>query len=210
MSDIKYKTEQEQFWSGKFGDAYVDRNVGGGLLESNIAFFAKIFSHTGLIDSIIELGANRGINLQAIKHLLPDTQLDAVEINKTAYDLLLRWGGCTNVYHQSALDFTATQQYDLSIVKGVLIHISPEYLDNIYDVLYQSSKRWILIAEYYNPTPVEIEYRGHTERLFKRDFAGELMDRYPDLKIVDYGFVWHRDTHYPLGDTNWFLMEKPV
>ncbi len=210
MNDINYKTEQEQFWSGEFGDAYVDRNVGEDLLESNTAFFAKIFAQTGPMDSILELGANRGINLQAIKRLLPNVQLEAVEINKTAYELLRQWGGCVRVYHQSALEFSAPQPYDLSMVKGVLIHIHPDYLDKMYDVLYQSSKRWILIAEYYNPTPVEIAYRGHAERLFKRDFAGELMDRYPDLRLVDYGFVWHRDARYPLGDTTWFLMEKSI
>jgi len=27
------------------------------------------------------------------------------------------------------------------------------------------------VAEYYNPSPVAIPYRGHTDRLFKRDFA---------------------------------------
>ncbi|MCF7970954.1 MAG: hypothetical protein K9L22_07280 [Methylococcaceae bacterium] len=205
---MTYKTEQEQFWSGEFGDEYVQRNFGGGLIDSNAAFFAKVFANTGSVDSIIEFGSNRGINLHAIKRLLPDTQLDAVEINKLAYELLVEWGGCANVFHQSALDFAVTRQYEMSLIKGVLIHINPAYLEQMYDVLYKSSKRWILVGEYYNPTPVEIDYRGHKGRLFKRDFAGEMMDRYPSLKIVDYGFIWHRDAHFPLGDMTWFLMEK--
>jgi spore coat polysaccharide biosynthesis protein SpsF len=44
--------------------------------------------------------------------------------------------------------------------------------------------------------------------LFKRDFAGEMMDRYPDLKLLDYGFVYHRDPAFPDDDITWFLMEK--
>ena len=36
-------------------------------------------------------------------------------------------------------------------------------------------------------------YRGHTARLFKRDFAGEMLDRFSDLRLVDYGFRYHRD-----------------
>ena len=56
--------------------------------------------------------------------------------------------------------------------------------------------------------PVEVVYRGHTGRLFKRDFASELLDRYSDLRLVDYGFVYHRDPTFPLDDFNWFLMEK--
>ena len=64
-----------------------------------------------------------------------------------------------------------------------------------------------MICEYYNPTPVTVPYRGASERLFKRDFAGELMDRF-DLALVDYGFVYHRDSHFPQDDLTWFLLEK--
>lgn len=36
------KTEQEQFWTGEFGDEYTERNKGGLALASNTALFAKI------------------------------------------------------------------------------------------------------------------------------------------------------------------------
>ena len=52
---------------------------------------------------------------------------------------------------------------------------------------------FIGLVEYYNPTPVEVEYRGHVQKLFKRDFAGEMLDRFPDLTLVHYGFAYHRD-----------------
>jgi spore coat polysaccharide biosynthesis protein SpsF len=55
---------------------------------------------------------------------------------------------------------------------------------------------------------VSVPYRGHTERLFKRDFAGELMDRFPDLRLLAYGFNYHRDPSFAFGDDTWFLMEK--
>ena len=85
------------------------------------------------------------------------------------------------------------------LIKTVLIHINPDALPEVYERLYKSSKQYICVAEYYNPTPVVVEYRGHTERLFKRDFAGELMDQFPDLKLVDYGFVYHRDNAFRSG-----------
>lgn len=50
-------------------------------------------------------------------------------------------------------------------------------------------------------------YRGHARRLFKRDFAGEMIDRY-GLSLVDYGFVYHRDAVSPQDDVTWFLMER--
>jgi spore coat polysaccharide biosynthesis protein SpsF len=45
-------------------------------------------------------------------------------------------------------------------------------------------------------------------RLWKRDFAGEMLDRFPDLKVVDYGFVWRRDPIAPMDDITWVLLEK--
>ena len=60
------------------------------------------------------------------------------------------------------------------MIKGVLIHINPDMLNNVYEKLYDSSDRYILVAEYYNPTPVNVSYRGYNDRLFKRDFAGEM------------------------------------
>jgi pseudaminic acid biosynthesis-associated methylase len=81
-------------------------------------------------------------------------------------------------------------------------------LSNAYETLYESSNKYILVAEYYNRTPVSIKYRDHNDRLFKRDFAGEILDKYPDLTLVDYGFVYHRDNNFPKDDLSWFLLEK--
>ena len=67
---------------------------------------------------------------------------------------------------------------DLTFTAGVLIHINPERLPIVYENLVSLSSRYILVAEYYNPTPTEVNYRGHNERLFKRDFAGELIDSF--------------------------------
>lgn len=89
---------------------------------------------------------------------------------------------------------------------GVLIHINPDMLGQAYEHLYNAANKYVLINEYYNPSPVEVTYRGHEARLFKRDFAGEMMDRY-DLTLVDYGFTYHRDPD-PLDDLTWFLLKK--
>jgi spore coat polysaccharide biosynthesis protein SpsF len=94
------------------------------------------------------------------------------------------------------------------LIKGVLIHINPESLQKVYQNMYKASSKYICICEYYNPVPVTVNYRGHTDKLFKRDFASEIMDKYSDLKLVDYGFVWHRDNTFPIGDVTWFLLEK--
>ncbi len=205
---MNYKTEQESFWAGEFGDEYSQRNNSEQLLVSKTAFFATILQKTGLLDSVLELGSNIGLNLQAIDKLTPKTALSAVEINTFAKEQLEQWGGCQEIFHQSALAFETPKRYDMTMILGVLIHINPNELSQMYQTLYEHSQRWILLSESYNPTPVEVSYRGNEGRYFKRDFAGEMMTQYPDLKLVDYGFVYHRDPAFPLDDTTWFLMEK--
>ncbi len=72
------------------------------------------------------------------------------------------------------------------------------------------SNKYICIAEYYNPTPIENTYRGFEGFLFKRDFAGELLDSYDDLQLIDYGFAYRRDNnyHHYYDDISWFLLGK--
>lgn len=202
-----FKTEQEEFWAGDFGDEYIGRNRGKNIVIANIALFSKILSRTVSINSILEYGANIGLNLKAIRELIPVAQISAIEINKKAVEELnkLKY---VNVFHESVLDYEPDILYDFVFIKGVLIHIKPDFLPLIYERLYTSSKRYICLMEYYNPTPVEVTYRGHSEKLYKRDFAGEIMDKYPDLQLIDYRFVYKRDNVFPLGDFTWFLLEK--
>lgn len=44
---MAYKTEQETFWAGEFGDAYILRNQGKAALAAKTAMFARIVSRGG-------------------------------------------------------------------------------------------------------------------------------------------------------------------
>lgn len=82
-------------------------------------------------------------------------------------------------------------------------------LDKAYDQLYKYSHKYILVSEYYSTTPTEIIYRGNEGKLYKRDFAGEMMEKYSDLEIVDYGFIYRRSLSIPaVDDVTYFLMRK--
>lgn len=218
-------TEQEKFWSGEFGDEYSHRNSVD-LLPAKIQFFMRAIAKVDLacFGSLIEFGANTGLNLRAMRQVFTDQgwpmpELAAVEINAGACNAMLdaTWVDRTkappvDISHASILDFgppwsAADKQFDLALSMGLLIHIAPDDLPNAYDQLYKSSRRYILIAEYYSRQPVEIEYRGHTGRLWKRDFCTEFMERFPDVKRVDYGYVDHHDD-YPLDDVHWWLFRK--
>jgi spore coat polysaccharide biosynthesis protein SpsF len=205
---MNFKTEQEAFWAGEFGTEYIQRNRSNALLASNLDFFAKALRAARGVKTCIEFGANIGMNLKALKLLHPAQEQHGIEINADAARELAQVIPPHHVHHSSILDFNPPQTWDLVLVKGVLIHINPDALPQVYDKLVAASGKYLLVAEYYNPVPAAIPYRGHTDRLFKRDFAGEIMDRHRQMELVDYGFAYRRDPIFPQDDITWFLMEK--
>ena len=209
MPDKTFATEQEAFWAGEFGVEYTARQDRDAWIAANIEFFHRALTKAPDVASIMELGCNAGLNLSALSQIKPVLALSAVEINETAAEVA-RSQTQAAITIGSILDpLDGDGLYDLTFTKGVLIHINPDQLEKVYDNLFRLSRRYVLVAEYYNPSPVEITYRGHSGRLFKRDFAGELMDRH-GLKLVDYGFAWHRDPACAQDDLTWFLLEKSI
>ena len=200
--------EQEKFWQGEFGTEYITRNQTNEFLKANENLFKTIFEFTHDISSILELGANVGMNLQAIRNLIPDVEIDALEINEVAADILKSKSICRNVYNGSIADAHFKHKYDLVFTKTVLIHLNEKDLEKAFQCLYNYSNKYILIAEYFNPVPVTIRYRGHDNKLFKRDFCEDLCKMFPDLKLIKYGFVYRNDPLFPLDDITWFLLEK--
>ncbi|MBF0498567.1 MAG: pseudaminic acid biosynthesis-associated methylase [Candidatus Riflebacteria bacterium] len=221
------KTEQIAFWEGSFGDAYTDRNA---VKSSDRApFFARLLSRTLGVRDICELGANKGHNLEAIHGLSSNFQLTGVEINEKAF-AEMRKKPFIKAVHSSIQEFAPTMissgesaselktprvesyadtgEFDLVFTCGVLIHIGPADLPAILNKMFDLSRRYILINEYYNPAPVELEYRGNVGKLFKRDFGGEFWNQAPErLRLVDIGFLWQRIE--PAWDnTTWWLFEK--
>ena len=204
---MSFKTSQENFWAGEFGDDYINRNSNEEFITSNSILFGQILKSAPNVKSIVELGCNIGLNLLALNRINNNFELCGFEINKTAAQKA-RELKIANVFDGTVLDvLPAEKKYDVSFTKGVLIHINPDELDMVYRNLYSLSKRYIIVCEYYNPSPVMIKYRGNEDRLFKRDFAGELIDTY-NLNLIDYGFVYHRDNYSPQDDITWFLLEK--
>lgn len=205
---MNFKTEQEKFWAGEFGKQYIQRNQSERLLASNINLFSKALIHTSGIKSILEFGANIGMNLKTLNLLLPESEKYAVEINHSASEYLKNVIPEENISNTSILDFSTSRKYELTLIKGVLIHIDPNELGTVYKKLVDATNKYLLIVEYYNPSPVAIDYRGHKDKLFKRDFAGEVMEQHPEMKLIDYGFVYHKDPNFPQDDVTWFLLQK--
>ena len=94
------------------------------------------------------MGSNIGHNLLALKQLLTKCRLSAVEINKQAVSELKENLPEVDLQFASILEFHPIDLWDLVFTKGVLIHINPDKLPMVYDLMYKSSSHYILIAEY--------------------------------------------------------------
>ncbi len=198
-------TEQEKFWKDKFGKDYTDRNLV--TPEARKPYFANVIAKTSGVQKICELGANKGHNLESFGLLGEDYSLTGVEINQYAYGEMAS-NKRINAVNSSIQNYSPDDKFDLVFTCGVLIHIAPDDLPDIYRKMFGLSKKYILINEYFNPVPAVIEYRGHENRLFKRDFGGEFWDMFPErLKLLDYGFQWKR-VEPTWDDTTWWLFEK--
>lgn len=202
-----YATEQEEFWAGAFGREYIGRNNEETIVESNVALFDRVLKSASSVKSIVELGCNVGLNIRALHRLKKDFEICGYEINAVAAEQAAQLK-IAKIINETVLNDLSTEvKFDLSFTKGVLIHINPSKLRKVYENLCNLSNRYVLVCEYYNPSPVEVEYRGNKDRLFKRDFAGDLIDEY-NLRLIDYGFVYRRDVRFPQDDLSWFLLEK--
>lgn len=194
------------FWAGQEGVDYIDRNTSPNLLASNLVLFAGILDRFQIHpSSIFEFGANIGLNLDALRLLLPQATLKCVEINPRAHRELIKKNYSAHLGDIES--FATNETFDLVFTKGVLIHIDPSNLLSVYKKMIQFSSRYILLAEYFSRTPTDLRYHGKENVLFKRDFAAEIIELDSTLEVVGSGFS-SRLSVFPQDDINWYLLEK--
>jgi pseudaminic acid biosynthesis-associated methylase len=167
-------TEQEQFWQGDFGTAYVHRNASLDW-RKRIPFWRAILDQTRP-RSVLEIGCNIGTNLKAIRAASPTITAWGCDINQTAISEAADAG--LSVIEASVHDLGDVwwERFDLTFTVGVLIHIAPEDLERAMRAIIASSKRYVLAVEYADELEVEVAYRGHAERLWRRPFGKMYQD----------------------------------
>lgn len=205
------ETDQTAFWRGGFGTEYVQRNaLDADSLRRRMAMWARVLERiqANPPKSALEVGANIGINIAALRSLL-EAELFAVEPNPTARMQLVETGlmDAAKVFDAvgDALPLPSAS-VDLAFTCGVLIHVAPTALETTCREIHRVSRRYIACIEYFSTSPEEKLYRGHAGKLFKRDFGGYWWDLFPDLRLIDHGFFWRRTTG--LDDLTWWLFEK--
>ena len=204
-------TKQLETWRGAFGDQYISRNdARPEVIRGKTAAWAEMLRPMAgaMPRKIIEVGANIGLNLRALRAFV-DAELIAIEPNVAARERLVSDGVLDR---EHVHDGVATAiplpdgSADLAFTSTVLIHVPPADLEAACREIHRVSSRYILCNEYFAAQPESIAYRGHTDLLFKRDFGAFWLDTFPDLRLLDYGFLWRRMA--AMDNTTWWVFEK--
>lgn len=200
-------------WAGAFGNAYIERNrvTDSSTADATVAFSRMLAAiPDGGVRSILEVGANVGINLTGLRELRPETALAAVEPNPSAASVLrassLDLRGVVRA-DGAALPF-ATGAFDLVFTNGVLIHVPPDRLAAVMREITRVSSTYVLCSEYFSHVPEEVPYHGEQGLLWKRDFGLAYLETCPGLEVVDYGFLWQPELP-TFDDLTWWLFRVP-
>lgn len=181
-------------WRSDFGDEYTDRNNYD--WKKRTPLYKEILSDL-VIKDILEIGSNRGKNLQALSQL--GYSVMGVEPNVKArkeaesLDILTFPGQANDIPFGS-------NTFDLVFTCGVLIHVPPKELTKSMEEIIRVSRKYILAIEYEAPAETMVIYRGKRDMLWKRPF-GKLYKKL-GIKLVKHGKTDIDKCHF-------WLFEKP-
>ena len=204
---MQYNNPQEKFWSEQYSDEYIKKNSKFNT-ELGLEGWNKMLSKTNNIQNLLECGCNIGRNINFLNIILPKVEKSVIEISSQALEIALKNNKIKSSFNGPIVDAKFEEKFDLVFTMGVLIHIHPNDLIKNMNKIFDLSKNYILIGEYFNRTPVSIKYQGEDDRLFKNDF-GKIFQTNFNLKLVDYGFLWgHIYDSAGFDDFTWWLFKK--
>ena len=176
-------SETDAFWQGSFGDTYHQRNqVDWG---ARMPFWESAIQFTEC-KSVLEVGCGPGWNLRAIQAVNHNIDAYGVDLNADAVRDARSRG--LDVQQTNALGILGIHEpgsIDLVFTAGCLIHIPPKDLEATMKAIARTSAGFVLAIEYEAEAEEEIDYRGHSGKLWRRPF-GKL---YEDigLKLLSFG-----------------------
>ena len=181
----------EALWAGDFGDDYVDRNAAAG--EGRRPFWAGL-SERFEFGSALEIGCNLGGNTRWLADLLGPENVAGIDVNEHALEVLRANipGVDVRVAKARELPF-ADSSFDLVFTTGVLIHQPPAELPAVMDEIVRCARKYVLCGEYSADEVEEVPYRGQEGALFRADYGRLYQERFPQLTLVDEGFLARDD-----------------
>jgi len=208
-------TRQIEEWAGAFGIEYTDRNHMSveeiDLLSKHlygITWTEMISRFIGDLDRdmvILEVGSNVGNQLLCLQKMgFPN--LYGVELQWYAVELSKSRTKQMNIIQGTAFDIPFKDGFfDLVFTAGVLIHIAPADISKVMDEMCRCTRRFIWGMEYFAETYTQVQYRGHSDLLWKTDFSRLFLERFKSLRLVrEERFKYLQDDNVD----SMFLLEK--
>ena len=158
---MAYNSDQEKFWAEQYADDYIKNNEAFDHALGAQAWQMMLAKTEGNISSLLECGCNIGRNIEQLNRVIPKSKKSIIEISEPAYNFVTEKYDLSDSFHGPILDSNfKPQSFDLVFTMGVLIHINPDQLIDHMDKMFNYSSKYILMGEYFNRTPVSIEYHG--------------------------------------------------
>ena len=212
--DFLSNESQRKIWMGKFGDSYVDRNYTieqvNELFDNLIGIsieelFYNFFNDLDRNYKILEIGCNVGLNLSILKKL-GFKNLFGLEPNNKAIMIAKERHPEITFFHSTIEEFQTTEKFDLVFTSDVLIHINPKSLQAIIKKIYDLSTKLIFGFEYFSNDLTSLDYRGHSNIMWKQNFPKLYCETIPDLILLKKKIFPHKQEN--LEDIA-FLLKKP-
>ena len=201
-------SEQQEFWANRYAADYIRKNSSFNQ-KTGVEGWTQMLKNAPGIESILECGSNIGRNIGFLNELLPNARKSLIEISKPAYEFVTQEYAIDQSFNGPIVESNfAPASFDLTFTCGVLIHIHPNDLLANMQKMYDYSRKYILIGEYFNRTPVMLEYQGEKDKLFKSDFGKTFLENF-NVRLIDNGFLWgHLYDSGGFDDITWWLFEK--
>jgi len=186
--------KQTNFWTGKFGKEYNDRNNysheewerfyinnwGITKTKMNESFIGDLPKDI----RILEVGSNIGMQLRGLQQM-GFINLYGIELQSDAVEKSKQQTKGINIIQGSGYDIPYKDSYfDLVFTAGVLIHIAPENYKTIMSEMVRCSKKYIWGFEYFSENITDIPYRDNIGFLWKADFSKIFLQNFSQLKEV--------------------------
>ena len=200
---VRSQEQLEELWAGEFGDAYLHRNIEAAAGRES---YWKEFLDRFPISNVLEVGCTQGDNLVHFGGHLDNNQMAGLDVNATVLESLQ-----TNLPGIRAVKGVARsmpfddREFELVFTVGLLIHIPDDALRDVMAEMIRCSGRYVYAGEYHSDEPTTIRYRDHDDILFKRDYGQLFQDWFPQLRLVDQGYLTKDDG---FDRVTWVILER--
>jgi pseudaminic acid biosynthesis-associated methylase len=177
-------SDQEKHWADPvWAQGYMSRNKAALLAIKRVPFWTDTLNITQA-RSVLEVGCNVGANLRAMRTVDRQLELKGIDVSYDACIEAVMVGLDVEQVRAADVGRKWPEKFDLCATVGVLIHISDADLSTVMDSIIAASKRYVLAVEYESDHTEMVDYRSHSERLWKRPF-GDLYLARGGLRLVD-------------------------